>query len=277
MKTSRLLSFISLFILLQVSFTSNLKCQNIELAKEFYTHNLNDRALETFIEILHNPESSTDFKAEALYYIGQISFESGHYTTALEDWKRLIDQYPSNPKADEIKDRLSQLREVFAEVSDASITSTIAQSYIKNGDFWSKASKRFTIDSSWMSNVELAIKWYDKVIAEFPDTNASEIAYQRKLFTILGWSGSGYTSSGGIKRDYSKYMPMLLKTFAEFEAAHPESPYLQGFRYQIAQTYWREEDWSNTRNWLNKIIENGNGQETFYTETAKARLQKVEY
>lgn len=274
MKISQLL----LFILLQVSFTSILHGQNIELAKDLYTHNLNDRSLEIFIEILHNPESSADHKAEALYYIGQISFENGHYTTALEDWKRLIDEYPSNSKADEIKDRLSQLREVFAEVSDASITSTIAQSYIKNGDFWSEASKRFTIDSSWMSNVELAMIWYDKVIAEFPDTDASEIAFQRKLFTILGWSESGrYASSYGIKEDYSKYMPMLLKTFEEFEIAHPESPYLQGFRYQIAQTYWGEEDWANTRNWLNKIIEKGNGQETFYTETAKTRLQKVEY
>ena len=44
-----------------------------------------------------------------------------------------------------------------------------------------------------------------------------------------------------------------------------------------AQSYWSNKDWSNTRKWLNMIIESGKGETSFYTEIAKARLTKVEY
>ncbi len=234
--------------------------------------------MELFIEILNNPKSSPIIKSEALYYMGQISFDDGRYSTALDDWQRLIKNYPTSPKAIEIKARLTQLREIFAKVSDASLSSVIAQSYIRNGDFWSKADMRFTIDSSWLPHVELAVHWYDTVIAEFSGTDAAEIAYQRKIFTLLGWEESGrYGNSYGVRNDFSKYMPQLLKTFDDFEAAFPDSSYLQGFRYQIAQAYWSHKDWDSTRKWLNKIIEKGQDRPTFYTETAKARLNKLEY
>ena len=72
-------------------------------------------------------------------------------------------------------------------------------------------------------------------------------------------------------------MPIFLKTFEDFETAFPDSPYLQGFRYQIAQAYWNHKDWENTRQWLNKIIEVGKDHPSFYTETEKARLNKIEY
>ncbi len=94
----------------------------------------------------------------------------------------------------------------------------------------------------------------------------------------MGWKESGkYGSSYGIRGDYKKYRPILIQTFEEFESSFPESSFLQGFRYQIAQSYWKEKDWGNTRLWLNKIIEKSNGQISFYSETAKARLNKVEY
>ena len=57
----------------------------------------------------------------------------------------------------------------------------------------------------------------------------------------------------------------------------PESASLQGIRYQIAQGYWRDEDWNKTREWQQKIIDSSKNKKTFYTETAKARLNKVEY
>lgn len=267
-------------ILTIISFmcASRVNAQSVDLAKDLYTHNLIDRALESFIEILHDPGGTESDRAESLYYMGQISFERGDYSAALNNWRRLANEYPSSPYAEEINSRLAQLREVFGEVSDAAITSTVAQSYIRNGDFWSGASKRFTIDSSWMPVIDLALHWYDTAISDLEDTNAAENAYQRKLFTILGWAEPGrHGSSYGLRDDFGKYIPMLTDTFGEFEASFPDSPYLQGFRYQIAQAYWREKDWENTRQWLNKIIDNGEGDSTFYTEAAKARLENLEY
>ena len=57
---------------------------------------------------------------------------------------------------------------------------------MQNGDFWSNANREFIIDSSWMPSVEISIKWYDKVLEEFPNTPSAELAYRRKLFALLG-------------------------------------------------------------------------------------------
>lgn len=276
MNDKNIISVFALFVFLQFSFSPNVEAQDIGYAKTLYVHNLKSKALETFIQIFHNSKSAANNKAEALYYMGQISFDEGRYTTALDDWQQLIKEYPTNQKSIEIKDRISQLREVFAKVSDASVSSTIAQSYINNGDFWSDADKKFTIDGSWLSKEELAIQWYDKVISEYPNSDGAEVAYQRKLFTLIGWKEIGRDGDRyGIKADYQKYMPVLLKTFDEFEKAFPTNSYLQGFRYQISQSFWGQKDWSNTRKWLNTIIEIGKDHPSFYTETAKARLKKL--
>ena len=252
--------------------------QKSDLAIDYYRHDLPEKAKEVFINILHHAQSSSDAKAEALYWLGQISFEEGRYSVAFEDWEELVKEYPQSSRAKEINERLDQLREIITQASDASVSSVVAKSYIENGDFWSESDRKFSIDSSWIPNVEMAIQWYDRVIVEFPDSNAAEIAFQRKLFTLLGWEGPGrYGESYGIKVDFNKYMPLVLETFTEFEKAFPNSSYLQGFRYQIAQAYWGQKDWDKTREWLQKIIDAGKGEKTFYTETAKARLKKVEF
>lgn len=263
---------------LQLGCSSPMRGQSIEIAKDYYVHNVKGRALESFIDVFHNSKAP-EVKAEALSYMGQIAFEDNNYSAAFTDWTKLIKDYPSSKQAGEIKDRLTQMQEVMGKVSSASISSTVAGSYVRNGDFWSKADKIFTIDASWLPSVELANAWYDKTIAEFPGSEAAEIAYQRKLFTILGWKELGqYGSVYGLQADFKKYIPLLTQTFGSFEAAFPKSPYLQGFRYQIAQAYWSHKDWQSTRDWLNKIIQAGEGQPgSFYTETAKARLGKVEY
>lgn len=257
---------------------SAIMAQDIEFAKDLHQHNLSDKAKDVLITIFHNPRSTASDKAKALYSLGQISFEEGRYTVAMEDWEKLVKNYPQSSQAKEITERLSKLREIITQVSDATISSVVARSYIRHGDFWSDADKKYIIDASWMPKVEMAIEWYDRVIAEFPNSSAAEIAYQRKLFTLLGWKEPGrYGDSYGVRANFSKYMPQVLETFTAFEKAFPNSPYLQGFRYQIAQAYWIVRDWARTREWLQKVIDAGKGEQTFYTETAKARLQKIEY
>jgi tetratricopeptide (TPR) repeat protein len=270
--------YVTAICLLAVSCSRLGVAQDLDLAKDYYAHGLKPKALEVFIGLYRDTKAAGATKAEALYYMGQISFDEGNYSTAVDDWTRLVKDYPTAKRALELKDRLTQLREVFAKVSDASISSAVAQSYIRNGDFWSESDRKFTIDTSWMPMVEVAIGWYDRVIAEFPGSDAAELAYQRKMFALLGWKDlSQYGSTYGLRSNFAKYIPAVLKTFAEFEAAFPASPYLQAFRYQIAQSYWSQKDWTSTREWLSKIIESGKGQPSFYTEAARARLNKVEY
>jgi len=269
---------ISAICLLTISCSRSGNAQELDLAKDYYLHGLKPKALEVFIELYHDPKAAAVTKAEALYYMGQIAFDESNYSTAVDDWTRLAREFPTSKHAADLKDRLTQLREVFAKASDASVSSAVAQSYIRNGDFWSESDRKFSIDSSWMPVVEVANGWYDKVIAEFPGSSAAEIGYQRKIFALLGWRElSQYGSSYGVKSNFAKYMPMVIKTFADFEVAFPASSYLQAFRYQIAQSYWSQKDWVSTREWLNKIIESGKGQPSFYTEAARARLSKVEH
>jgi len=51
--------------------------------------------------------------------------------------------------------------------------------------------------TSWLSSEDMALYWYDKVIAEFPKTNAAHRAYVKKFKTLVGSRGS---SGGGLKR-----------------------------------------------------------------------------
>src|SRR5207248_10705849 len=118
--------------------------------------------------------------AKELYLLRQISFDEGHIKVALDDWRSLVHDYPQTTEAKEINGRLKQLNEIVSKVSDASVTSAIARSYISNGDFWSRIDRKFLIDASWLPEVELAVDWYDRVIKEFPGSDAAVLAYERK-------------------------------------------------------------------------------------------------
>ncbi len=253
--------------------------QSVELAKDYYQHSLNEKAKDILITVLHGATTTPANKAKCLYLLGQISFDEGHIKVALTDWQTLVKDYPATPESKEIGARLAQLNENVAKLSDASITSAVARSYISDGDFWaSHGERKFSIDSSWLPMVELATEWYDRVIKEFPGSDAAELAYERKLFALIGWKEIGSDGdSYGLRNNYQKYLPQVLATFNSFEAAFPKSSSLQAFRYQIAQAYWAHRDWANARTWLQKIVDTGGGETTFYTAAAKARLQKVEY
>ncbi len=264
-------------VIISLFFFSSSFAQNLDLAKDYYSHKLKQKALEELIIVYHNSKSA-DVKSEALYLLGNVSFEENNYSTAFNDWKKLVSDFPNSIYANEIKERLDLLKDVIQKVTDENISSAVARLYLNNGDFWSKSNNKFIIDDSWLSDVELAIYWHDKVIKEFPNTHAAETAYRKKLFTLFGWKESGkYGESYGLKKDFGKYMTLILKTFQEYKMNFPESASLQGFRYQIAQGYWRDKNWNKTREWLQKIIDSSKNHSTFYTETAKARLNKVEY
>lgn len=217
---------------------TSLFAQDAALARDFYVHGLRTRALESFIELLHNPKAGSTDKSEALYYMGQIAFDENSYSTALDDWQKLIKEYPASRRAVELKDRLTQLQEVFSKATDASIDSIVARSYIKNGDFWFKGDRMYTIDDSWLPDVEMAMVWYDRVIQEFPGTDAAELAFERKLFSLIGYKEPGRDGDRyGLKANYERYLPLVLTTFSQFETAFPKSTSLQAYRYQIAQAY----------------------------------------
>ena len=264
----------SIFMLM----SCEISAASVEKATMYQQFGLLKEAKIELIDVIYS-ETDDQHKAEAFYLIGSIAFEENKITAAIDSWTTLVERYPNSKQSILVKDRLGDLSEIFGEISSESIQNAVASSYLRNGDFWSKDKAQiFRIDSSWIPNVESAIKWYDKIIEEFPGTKASLIAYQNKLRTILGWEDSGrYGSSYGIKKSFDDYMPLLLDTFSAFETEHPDASNLQAFRYQIAQAYWSNKKWNKTREWLNLIIEKSDEGDSFYKDLAQRRLLKVEF
>lgn len=230
------------------------------------------------IDVIFSKAVDTE-KAQAYYLLGSIAFSENKVSTALETWKQLVKQYPSSKEAALVKERIKQLAEIVGVMGKESVDNAVAESYLQHGDFWSSGKDyKFTIDSSWIPQVEAADKWYDKVIKEFPGTTASRVAYEEKMRTLLGWKELGqYGSAYGIKDSFEGYMPQLLEAFSAFENEFPNAPTLQAFRYQIAQAYWLNKDWAKTKEWLNLIITKSGDSDSFYKDAATRRLQKIEH
>ena len=261
-----------------VSLCGTASAGSLKKAAMFNEHGLRVEAKKELIDVIFSKAPQED-KAEAYYLLGSIAFDERRISVALDSWKTLVAKYPKSKEATLVKDKISELAEIVGESAEESIKNAVAQSYLRHADFWSEGKDAiFKIDSSWIPNVDSSIKWYDKVIKEFPKTASAERAYKGKLRTLLGWEEPGrYGDSHGVKGDFSKYMPQLLDTFAYFEKDFPKAGSLQAFRYQIAQAHWRNRDWEKTREWLNKIIKIAGEKDSFYKDLAERRLKKVEH
>jgi len=253
-----------LLLILFLVTSYNSQAQNIELAKDLYQHKLYDEAKKEFIHIKHSPDAPDSAKAESYYWLGNISFEAENYQTAINDWNDLIKKYPNSSYALEIKDRMNQLEGIIQTISEETTESAIANSYLNNADFWNETNFKYRIDSSWLPTTKLAMYWYDKTIEEFPNTPSARMAYKRKLITL-------------VRKNFNQNKREVNTTFQEFKSMFPESPSLQALRYQVAQGYWKNKHWDEAREWLNKIIDATNDEQTFYSQVAKARLDNLEY
>ncbi len=287
MKNSRRLRIV-LFVVLSVVLFINNSCDSyspqvqnnasVEKAQMMLQHGMTQEAKMVLINVIFG-EMNNDQIPEAYYLLGSIAFEEDRIAVAQDTWKTLITEYPESDEAKIVKDRIDELAEIVGEFMEESIDNALALSYLRHGNFWSKGkSDRFIIDSSWITNIDAALKWYDKIINEFSGSAASRIAYENKIRALIGWEDPGrYGSSHGIRRSFSTYMPLLLETFNEFEKEHPNATTLQAFRYQIAQAYWRNKDWSNTRKWLNIVIDVAGEGDSFYKDLAERRMENIEY
>lgn len=239
-------------------------------------HGLDDLAKAELVDILCSNAWNKE-KASAMYLLGSIAFAEKRVDSALATWRELVAEYPDSPEAIDVKDRIEQLAEIVGDLNKANTNNAVAESYLRHGDFWSEGRDQiFQIDSSYIPHVESAIKWYDRIIKEFPNSAASRVAHEHKLFTILGWKDRRYDKIRyGIEEDFDIYMPLLLESFAAFEKEHPDASSLQPFRFQIAQEYWKKLDFANAKVWLDKIIQIAGEDDTFYRHLAQQRLLRM--
>ena len=275
-----------------ISLPSLVLAASLEKAILLNEHGLTIDAKRELIDLIFEKESKADDKAQAYYLLGNIAFGEDRIKAALNSWKYLVEKYPNSEEAELVRDRIAELSEIVIGSAKESVDNAVARSYLRHADFWSEdKSDVFMIDSSWIPKVEAGVKWYNKVITEFPKSKAARIAYEGKLKTLLGWKELGKDGDAyGIKANFNKYVPQLLQTFEEFEKNHPNASTLQAFRYQIAQVYWGKMDFEfinrntykttliypkETKEWLNKIISNAREHDSFYRDLAERRLKNL--
>ncbi len=267
--------------------TSTAIGSSLDKAKMFRQHGLVSEAKKELIEIIFSRQNAK-IKAEAYYILGTMAFEENGISAALETWTQLVADFPNSDQAKLVKDRINQLSEIVGETSRTVVENAVAQSYMRHAKFWSEEEmhKKFTIESSLISNVDVAVTWYDRVIQEFPNTEASQQAYEDKMKTLISkiqiliddkadqlkeytYESVRKIVKDQFQKDFSQYMPLLLNTFSAFEKDYPEVSYLQTVRFQIAQIYLFQSDLDQSRLWLNRVIEQSGENNTFYRDLAK--------
>jgi tetratricopeptide (TPR) repeat protein len=254
--------------------------QSFQKAEMLYENGLLSEAQKELIDVVFGTSAAlTADKPKALNLLASIAVDKNNLKAALDAWNRLIRDFPKSPEAINARKRIPILSTVLGQISDEVINDAAARIYLRSGDFWAKGKDRvFSIDSSWIGNVEAAVHWYDKAITEFPQSTAARIGYEDKMRTLIGWKDPGqYGEAHGTRKDGS-YVPTLEATFRDYEKAFPNAAAAQAFRYQIAQVHWRKRDWAKTRQWLNEIVEKEKDSEnSFYKDLAIRRLKKVEH
>ena len=237
---------------------------SIQKAILLKAHGLNDDAKRELINLIFDENAKGKDKPRAYYFLGEIAFDENRIQSAIKTWGYIVEEYPNSDEALIVKERMDELSKVTLSVYTESIESTDysrAKLYLKNAEFWSEDKEdRWTIDSSWIPKVEFALKWYDKVISEFPKSDAARIAYIGKIRTLLSWKefhrfdrtdevlevarqiGFGTDEMVEVAKQiifFPIYVEQLVNTFRDFEKDFPnDTTTLQSCRFQIGQTYF---------------------------------------
>lgn len=240
---------------------------SIEKAVLLKAHGLNDDAKRELINLIFDENVKAKDKPHAYYLLGAIAFDENRIQAATKTWGYIVEEYPNSDEALIVKERIDELSKVTLSVYTESIETadySVAKLYLKNADFWSEdKDDRWMIDSSWIPKVEFALKWYDKVISEFPKSEAARIAYIGKIRTLLSWKEFDRFDRtdevievaekiifGGFNRTdeaievakkiifFPIYVKQLVNTFGDFEKDFPNDTTLQSCRFQIGQAYF---------------------------------------
>ena len=260
---------------------------SIEKAVLLKAHGLNDDAKRELINLIFHEDSESKDKPHAYCLLGAIAFDENRIRAATKTWGYIVEKYPNSDEALMVKERIAELSKVTLSVYTESVKTadySLAKLYLENANFWSKEKDdRWMIDSSWIPKVEFALKWYDKVISEFPKSDAARIAYIGKIRTLLGWKEYD-DDAYGIRAYFFKYIGQLVDTFRSFERDFPNDITLQSCRFQIGQAYFHQglvssikptRNLEEARKWFEEVIANSGEEETFYRQVSEERNKRI--
>ena len=150
-------------------------------------HGFEEDAKRAFIDLLYNDVTHEEDKADALYQLGLIAFNNKDIGLATETWGLLIDEFPNTEKGRTVSAGIKYLLEDYnalvlesakEEIRDREevMRNALAQSYFLNAQFWWDPPKQWSIYTSHINQLTMAREWYDKVVTEFPRTDAAKKA-----------------------------------------------------------------------------------------------------
>lgn len=244
----------------------------------FAEHGLAMEAKKELIGVAFNSATgSHEEMAKAYYMLGSIAVQEGQMAVARKRWTELRKKFPNSSEAKLAAKRTEEIAALMPTHSRNLVRNPVARAYLRNGDFWSKGKEELAIiDKKWAPRVLAAVKWYDRVIQEFPKTPAAESAGIAKTQTLLGWRGiDDSTKEGRMQAD--QYMARAVKSFTELAKAYPKSTALQALRFQIAQEYWRVRSYKDAESWLQHVIRSAGKTDDFFRDLATRWLKRMKY
>ena len=130
-----LIVFIMIFNLLystEISFSSNPLYQ-LNLTFDLYNHGFLDDALERFIELYNNERTPKEYKAEALYMMGEISYEKKDFNNAIIDWNNFKKEYPDHELIETITGKLENIKQAILKEKHSKVSALdIANDYYRH-------------------------------------------------------------------------------------------------------------------------------------------------
>lgn len=239
----------------------------LNYAIDLMDHGLDEKATEAFISLFYQAKDQK-IKAECLLNMGKISLKKGNVGIAVKDWSRLVNKYPNSSQSLEVKDQLTNIIQSSQDDSLNDIRSAVAINYLNNASFFSGSSEKWTLDTSYLPAENYAAYWCDRVIKEFPNTKAHEMALKKKFFAYFGWADR--YSSFGLKYS-TTYMPKLEQIITETETKFPSSGFLAAMCYQLGQYYWGKNDEENALKWWRKT-QSVSSEGDYYFQLVSLRL-----
>ncbi len=146
-----------------------------ELANTYLALDENDKALETYKELVNQYPQSENVK-ESLGKIGMLQYQQGSYNAALNTLDKLVTQYPNSPEA---KAALTTIKNIYMDkgqtdeyfayiknVSNASVTDEEKESMLYQ-----------TAENQYMDeHYSQAVTSFEKYLASYPNTSNSDKA-----------------------------------------------------------------------------------------------------
>ena len=228
-------------------------------------HGLEVDAKRAFIDLLYNDEAHEEDKADALYQLGLIAFNNKDIGLATETWGLLIDEFPNTEKGRTVSAGIKYLLEDYdalvlecakEEIRDREevMRDALAQSYLLNAQFWWDPPKQWGIYTSHIDQFTMAREWYDKVVTEFPRTDAAKKAMSYRFMLYKDgmetyWEERQLLFDGlrkkeipnailELSQDFEPRILLLIHEYNKFVEDFPGDAIAHIMELQIAQEYY---------------------------------------